>query len=74
MTKLEINSKETFHKVLDEMMEKLSEKPYEVGICSSYRKYDDDLYWFGEYKEVRVLFYPEWFAEGKIIMNALDKK
>jgi hypothetical protein len=62
---MSINSKETLHKVLDEMIEKHS-KPYQIGLCESYRKYDDDLYWKGDYKGLLIRFYAEWFAKGKI--------
>ena len=63
---MKIYSKETLHQVLDDMMESFKGEPYEIGLCMSYRKYDDDLYWFGEYKGLLVTFYPEWFAEKKI--------
>ena len=63
---MKIYSKETLHQVLDDMMESFKGEPYEIGLCSSYRKYDDDLYWFGEYNGLLVTFYPEWFAEKKI--------
>jgi hypothetical protein len=64
-----INSKESLHQVLDDMMESFRGEPYEIGLCNSYRKYDDDLYWFGEYKGLRITFYSEWFAEKKIAIN-----
>ena len=61
----EINSTETLHQVLDTMIEKHTGEPSEIGLCNSYRKYDD-LYWWGEYKGLRITFYAEWFAGGKI--------
>ena len=59
---MDIDSKETLHQVLDEMIKR-------HGGCNRYRKYDDDLYWWGEYKELRITFYPEWFADGKIVIH-----
>ena len=66
---MKIDSTETLHKVLDTMIEKHTGKPYEIGICNSYRKYDDDLYWWGDYKGLVVTFYAEWFADGKIAIH-----
>jgi hypothetical protein len=66
---MNINSKESLHQVLDEMMERFKREPYEIGLCMSYRKYDDDMYWFGEYKGLLVTFYAEWFAKGKIAIH-----
>jgi hypothetical protein len=66
---MDINSKETLHKVLDKMIESHSGIPSEIALCNSYRVYDDNLYWWGEYRDMRVMFYPEWFAKGKIAIN-----
>jgi hypothetical protein len=66
---MDINSKETLHKVLDEMIEIHSGIPSEIALCNSYRVHDDNLYWRGEYRDMRVQFYPEWFAKGKIAIN-----
>ena len=66
---MKIDSKETLHKVLDEKIERLGREPYEIGLCMSYRKYDDDLYWWGEYRGFLVTFYAEWFAKGKIAIH-----
>ena len=66
---MKIDSKESLHKVLDEKIERLGREPYEIGLCMSYRKYDDDLYWWGEYKGFLVTFYPEWFAKKQIAIH-----
>ena len=66
---MKIDSTETLHKVLDAMIEKHTGKPYEIGLCMSYRKYDDDLYWWGEYKGLSITFYPEWFAKKQIAIH-----
>ena len=66
---MKIDSRETLHQVLDEMIERHGKEPYEIGLCSSYRKYDDDMYWFGEYKGVLVTFYAEWFAKKQIAIH-----
>ena len=63
---MDINSKETLHQALDEMIEKHTGKPTDIALCEQQRKYDDSLYWWGEYEGLRVVFYPEWFSEGKI--------
>ena len=65
----EINSTETLHQVLDTMIDAFTGEPYEIGMCNSYRKYNDDLYWWGEYKGLRVTFYPEWFAKKQIAIH-----
>ena len=66
---MNIDSKESLHQVLDEMIERHGKEPYEIGLCNSYRKYNDDLYWWGVYKGILVTFYAEWFAKGKIAIR-----
>ena len=72
MTKIEskdIDSKETLHEVLDEMITAYKGKPSKIGMCESYRQYDDNMYWYGNYKGLTITHYPAFFAEGKIMIQ-----
>jgi hypothetical protein len=64
-----IDSKETLHAVMDKMIQTHKGTPYRIAMCQSYKQYDIDLYWRGEYKDCFVTYYPEWFAEGKIAIQ-----
>ena len=66
---MNINSKETLHNVLDDMIKEYKGEPTQIGICSSYREYDDKMYWHGEYKGITISFFQEWFAKGAIAIN-----
>ena len=39
---MDINSKETLHQALDELIEKHTGKPTDIALCEQYRKYDDN--------------------------------
>ena len=64
-----ITNKETLHKVIDEMIEKLPVKPSEIGMCKSYIKLDENMYLNREYKGIEITYYNEWFAQGRIIIR-----
>ena len=64
-----ITSKNTLHETLDEMIETLSTKPSEIGMCSSYTSLDDKMHQDREYKGIPITYYSESFAEGKIILR-----
>ena len=66
---MEIINKETLHKVIDRMIEKLLPKPSEIGICNSYAKLDQQMYLDREYKGIEITYYNEWFAQGRIIVR-----
>ena len=64
-----ITNKETLHKVIDEMIEKLPPKPSEIGMCMSHIDLDGDMFIEGEYKGIPITYYNEWFAQGRIIIR-----
>ena len=61
-----IRTKKALHRVIDEMIEQLSTKPSEIGICKSYIKLDEEMYLTREYRGIEATYYNEWFAQGKI--------
>lgn len=66
---MDINSKETFHKALDALIDNHKVKPTTICVCESYRQYDEKLFWWGEYRNCFVKYYPVYFAEGKMAIN-----
>ena len=64
-----ITSKKALHRVIDEMIEQLPPKPSEIGMCSSYIQYDEEMYLTREYKGTPITYYNEWFAQGRILIR-----
>ena len=62
-------TKEALHRTLNEMIETISTKPIEIGMCNSYISLDDKMYLDREYKGIPITYYSQWFAQGKIIMR-----
>jgi len=64
-----IQTKKALHRVLDEMIEQLSTKPSEIGLCKSYIYLDEQMYLTREYKGIELTYYNEWFAQGRIMIR-----
>jgi hypothetical protein len=64
-----IETKKALHRVLDEMIGRLSSKPSEIGLCKSYIYLDEVMYLTREYKGMELNYFAEWFAQGRIIIR-----
>ena len=64
-----IQTKKALHRVIDEMIHSLPIDPSEIGMCNSYIHLDEEMYLEREYKGIRITYFNEWFAQGKIIIR-----
>ena len=64
-----MTDKKALHRVLDEMIHVLPIEPSEIGMCKSYIKLDRYMYFAKEYKGIKITYYSEWFAQGRIIIR-----